>query len=271
MNEKRPRASIGLNSDSVRRRLASTPPDKRRDIGRVWSEQKRLEQEQWKLAPDDKPLFQELKLLFQKNMAGLKSVYMKVNAKKSANSTPKMLRSYAKAHPMKIGAILALVLVLVPFVLAMTQRGQSNPPKSLGANTAELATLPDDGKTDEKPVFTQLHPGGKTDLLEVTRKTPTGELVHTFRDTIEGIDVEVTQQELPETFKSSLAVELEKMAKNFQATDVIQVDDSLIFHGLDEETRVQSLFTAKKGVLISIRSAAKLSDDTWAAYFLALQ
>jgi hypothetical protein len=104
----------------------------------------------------------------------------------------------------------------------------------------------------------------------VTRRTPTGVLLHTYRDSLEGTEIEVTQQELPESFKTSPSTELEKMAKSFQATDVIQIDQSTIFHGLDEKTRVQSLFTIKANVLISIRSAIKLSDDIWAAYFLSL-
>jgi hypothetical protein len=232
-------------------------------------EQRRLSEERWKLGPDEKPLPQELKEFLVKNFQRLKKLVTSVELPKNLWANLTKLKFKVTKNPKVYGLIAGIIALFLPLFLVLGQGNRSDVPKSLGVSS-EQSTGTNDGKTDEKPAFSILYPQGKKDLLEVTRRTPTGVLLHTYRDSLEGTEIEVTQQELPESFKTSPSTELEKMAKSFQATDVIQIDQSTIFHGLDEKTRVQSLFTIKANVLISIRSAIKLSDDIWAAYFLSL-
>ncbi len=57
-------------------------------------------------------------------------------------------------------------------------------------------------------------------------------MIVTFADKLEDIEIEVTQQKLPDNFKSAPAAELQKIATNFQATNVIQIDDAVVYHGI---------------------------------------
>lgn len=263
---------INLGDQTVRGRLSTSRPVERRDIGHVWREQKRLSQERWELGPEKEPLFGEVFSTIKKKTATFKS---KVKKSKKKTTIQKLEKGviYRLRLNKKSSMLIGLVIIfLAGFTLVIGDKNKGDSPKSLGATSVSSIdnSASDDGKTDEKPTFNILYPADKKDLVAVTRKTPNGQLLHTYKDTLEGIEVEVTQQELPESFKSAPNVELEKIAKNFQATDIIQIDEAFVYHGLDEKTRVQSLFTIKNNTLISIRSAEKLLDDTWAAYILSL-
>lgn len=185
-------------------------------------------------------------------------------SKKTAKQ--KRLVTLFKKSPKAI--VLACCLVVIGVLFVVTNRNSSD--NISGVLSAGTET-PQDGRTEEKPGFKVLYPGDKKDLVAVTRKSPSGVLIHTFLDSIDGTEIEITQQELPAILKENSATELQKIAKSFQATDIIQIDETLVYHGLDEKTSVQSLFTIKSGTLISIRSAQKLSDDKWAAYVLSLE
>ncbi len=67
------------------------------------------------------------------------------------------------------------------------------------------------------------------------------------------------------------AEKLKELAKNFQASSVIQRDSLMVYHGLNEKTDVQSLFFIKEDVLFSIRAERKVVDDSWTGYILSLQ
>ncbi len=270
MNNER-RKAPSLNSDSIRRRLATAPPERRSDIGHIWRNQKRVAPEKWELAPDESPLLAELKEIISKSFVKIRKSTLLRNLLQKALYYKHALRSQIARQPKKYVAIALGAFLITPLALAMINQNHHHEQKdTLGAST-DTSSLPEDGATDEKPVFSILYPSGKQNLEAVTRKTPSGELIHTYRDTIDSVEIEVTEQALPSSFKDTQASELEKMAKNFQATNVIQIDEMKVFHGLNEKTQVQSLFTIKNQVLISIRSSAKLSDDTWAGYILGLQ
>ena len=267
---------VSLDRDNLRQRLATpTRSNARgRDIGHVWATQKRLQEERWKLAPDDRHIWQEAKKLISKSYTRIKKSYKN---KKIITSFSLAIKNHfknilnkARKKPKTTIVVAILFIALTPLMLIAINGKEANTPKSLGAKS-EGSTGNKDGKTEEAPPFKILHPSDRTELLEVTRRTPTGVLLHTYQDMIEGTEIEVTQQQIPESFEDSPVTELEKMAKEFQATDIIQVDEAIIYHGLNEKTQVQSLFTFKKEVLISIRSAVKFSDDIWAAYYLSLE
>lgn len=210
----------------------------------------------------------------QKTKELLKKLYdrFKVETKKSQfQKIRKINPQILYRKKLRIGAA-CLAVIVAGVLLSANKSNNTDKPQSLGVNSISGGSQTDDGKTDEVPEFKILYPKNKPDdFTAVTRKTPTGLLLHTYADNIDGIEIEVTQQQLPDSFKSAPFVELEKMAKNFQATDIIQIDEAFVYHGLDEKTRVQSLFTVISDTLISIRSAEKISDDQWAAYILALE
>lgn len=129
-----------------------------------------------------------------------------------------------------------------------------------------------EGAQTAQPSFAVLVPTGKNldDLGGMERKSPSGDTVYTYADNVEGIRVEITQQQLPESFKSDPAGKVKELAKSFYAESVIQVDDTSVYHGYSDKTRYQTLIFTKKDKLIFILSPTKISDDKWAGYLVGL-
>jgi hypothetical protein len=168
----------------------------------------------------------------------------------------------------------ALLLLITFVVLAYSNKSnEENRRTILGTNDTNQTSSSgsDDGRTEGPPSFAVLYPKNKENLVAVTRKTPSGDIIHTFKDEISSIEIEVTQQELPASFKEDKVTKLENMAKGFLADNIIQVDTITIYHGMDERTGVQSLFFIKNESLFSVRAASQLNDDIWAAYIASLQ
>lgn len=165
---------------------------------------------------------------------------------------------------------LAALIVVVGAVKLMSGSDSDNKTDEKGTLGAQVSSgsLP-----AETPQFELLYPQGKSEKdFKVVRVSPnTNAAAYAYVDTVESAQIKVTQQELPDRLKTDSAVELEKIAKDFQATSIIQVDDQKIYHGLNEKTQVQSLIFIKNERLVFIASPQKLSDDVWAAYYLSLQ
>lgn len=128
------------------------------------------------------------------------------------------------------------------------------------------------GLPREKPTISLLIPKGKTvSGLDVVRISPEGnDVVYAYIDKYEGQDIMLSQQKVPKAFDYNRNAELERVAKEFQATDVIQVDANKIYHGLSDKTKQQSLIFIKNDRLVFIKSPAVLSDSLWASYYLGL-
>ncbi len=101
---------------------------------------------------------------------------------------------------------------------------------------------------------------------------PENEPVYAYIDKIEEVEIRISQQKMPESFAAEQETKLADVAKDFQATNIIQIDEMKVYHGFTEKFGgVQSLVFIKKDVMVFISSAKKLSDDTWAGYILSLQ
>jgi hypothetical protein len=199
-----------------------------------------------------------------------------LNNKARARRRAKISAIYAKIHNsvtvQKRVLVIVALAIFVSIFLVRVITSEKSPTSTLGVTSTEKgATQTDDGRTDEELNFDVLSPSEEPGLQSVKRKSPSGDLLFTFKDSIDGINIEVTQQKLPPNFEVAPAVELEKIATNFQATNVIRIDDSVAFHGINEKTGIQRLFTIKQGILISIVASAKVPDDSWVGYLLKLQ
>jgi len=124
----------------------------------------------------------------------------------------------------------------------------------------------------ETPRFDILIPSGKKySDLGVVRVSPEGnEPVYTYVDMVGSSEASISQQEVPKSFKYDKNTELEKVAKEFQATDVIQIDSIKVFHGISDKNKQQSLIFIKEDLLVFIKSPQKLSDEVWAGYIIGL-
>lgn len=185
--------------------------------------------------------------------------------------------TYVRRQPLVVKAIAIVFVSLLAGGLFQIRQGGKP------ASVSEVAGVTDnvesssiaykDAKTDVKPSFDMLLPKGKTtDQISFALVSPEGNApVYAFIDQIGSTKIKISEQELPEQFKSNPDAELERVAKSFQATDIIQIDEIKVYHGLSDKTKVQSLVFVKNRRLIFIASPDKLTDDTWAGYILNLQ
>ena len=125
----------------------------------------------------------------------------------------------------------------------------------------------------EKTDFDLLLPTGKVasdyDIAKVS--PPENDPVYAYVDILNGAELRVSQQAIPESFKGNVATKIQEIATNFQATDVIQINDMKIYHGFsDKQGGVQSLIFEKNNLIVFIASPVKFSDDVWTGYILNL-
>jgi hypothetical protein len=183
----------------------------------------------------------------------------------------KRLINYSKAAPVWAKVCIVLVLVVGAGLII---KSSSQTTGILGVSSGENSSATD-GNTAltelprEKPTFDILYRQGiDPDLYDVARVNPAGSAeAYTYLDRVseEGTVFRVTQQKVPDNF--SLAT----VAEDFQATNVIQVDENIIYHGYSEKGRTQSILFVKDSLLVLVRSPDKLADDAWASYFLSLE
>jgi len=186
-------------------------------------------------------------------------------------AVPKKLVNFFRKITKKNLAIGVATFILITGVYVVLNATVLKPdkfnPEVAGSNTPTSNLLP-----REKPTFSILYPGDKTEetIGEIVRISPPGnDPAYSYVDEVAGIKLNVTQQQLPERFKTNTDSELEKLAKDFQQNELILVDSVKVFHGRSE-SGVQSLTFVKGNLLIFIRSSQTIEDDTWAAYISSL-
>ncbi len=238
------------------------------DLFSIWDDQRRMDAEEKKMArelAETKKKAKELQKTLRKHKFGESKIALKDNSK----ATIKMTKDYVNRVKTWIGSrkkkvLGATTLIVGVFVLLAVFIDKPNKTDTLGDSMqVSSQELP-----REKPEFQLLYPAGsKEDEFEVVRISPDGSAPsYTYVDRLAGDTTvfQVTQQLIPRNF------DLEKTARDFQATNVIQIDETKVYHGYSERGSTQSLMFQKNGNLISIRSPQKLTDDQWAGYIISL-
>jgi hypothetical protein len=126
---------------------------------------------------------------------------------------------------------------------------------------------------DEAPNYKTLLPTGKSinDLGGWHRVSPPDKNpVFAYADVIGGINVTVSQQPLPDSFKADVDGSVSKLAVSYSAKDEIIAGDTKVFVGTSVKGP-QSAITVKDDVLVLIKSATKIGDKQWSDYVLSLQ
>ena len=129
------------------------------------------------------------------------------------------------------------------------------------------------GATREAPSFTALIPEGKTiDSLGGWQKMtpPSGDAFYVYNDTIDDTILNVSQQTLPENFKTNPSAQLATLAKAYNANETFEIDGMKIYLGTSAKGPQSVLFT-KNDLLVLIKSHKQVSDDAWAAYIKSLK
>lgn len=237
------------------------------DLFSIWDQQKKMKLEDKKISEDLKAAklkAKELRKTLLKHQLGSASI-IKNHIPKIRETLLGFIDIVKRYGPYSYIAIITVSIGLFAFFIGFSKDKKALLGDSTGNNSAVLEDLP----RETPRGFDLLFPRGlNEDSFEIVRISPDGNSPsYTYVDTVPDstTKVSVTQQEIPKDFN------LQETATNFQATNIIKVDNVEIYHGYTEKTNVQSLILTKNNLLIFIRSSQKMPDEIWAGYVASLR
>jgi len=129
-----------------------------------------------------------------------------------------------------------------------------------------------DREASQTPQYAVVLPTNKTiaDLGGWQRVSPLeSDAVFAYSDNINGIPVSVSQQPLPNLFKSNTDKELAQLAQSYSATNKLDANGIIVYVGTSAKGPQSTIFI-KKDLLILIKSQSKIQDDAWISYVNSL-
>ena len=167
-----------------------------------------------------------------------------------------------KSHYVSFAGVAVLGIIGVGLFLYLPSR--LSPHETVSTATSSVS--------NQKPTFAAVIPKSKSisDLGGWKQLTsPNGNTFYAYTDTIGDAKISVTQQQLPDSFKTNTDYQVSELAKQYYATDKIDVGGAKAYIGTSSKGP-QSVIFSKKNLLIFLKSDKTLPDDTWKRYIAAL-
>lgn len=187
------------------------------------------------------------------------------HVRKLVTITTRYVRGLTRTQRIQHAAII-LGLIMLCFIAGQTFSRKPHPSQTAQSGTS--ATLP-----KETPSFSAILPSGKsaTDYGGWTRVSPSDRnAVYAYTDTIDGTSIIVSEQPLPDDFKSDPDGSVQKLAESFSADRTLSAGDYTVYIGKSAKGP-QSLIFTTHSLLVLIKSSATVSDDHWVRYIKSLQ
>lgn len=156
-------------------------------------------------------------------------------------------------------AAVGFVLLLIAGAVGINHLNKSS--GTLGSNTEIKQTA---------PTFETLAPPEK-EVKEQPVSYDEEKGVASFAHKIGDTDVTVSQQPLPNSFKTNPDREVENLAKSLKASRVITAGEVKAYSGFSSEDGSQTVLFTKNKLLIFIRAQKAIKDDALAQYILSLR
>jgi hypothetical protein len=124
-------------------------------------------------------------------------------------------------------------------------------------------------KTAVQPPYSTILPKGKSisALGGWTRVSPAeSSPVYAYADTIANVPITVSEQPLPDSFKSNVDSQVAELAKSYSATDQITASNGVKVYVGTSSKGPQSVILTKINLLILIKSQKKIDDTSWKKY-----
>lgn len=124
-----------------------------------------------------------------------------------------------------------------------------------------------------KPNFQAILPKGKTiESLGGWEKltSPNGDVFYAYADTVNGVNVNVSEQQLPGKFKNDLTNQMQAMARAYNANTKLDANGTTVYVGTSAKGPQSVLFT-KNDLLVLMKSWAAIPDADWITYINSFQ
>jgi hypothetical protein len=140
-----------------------------------------------------------------------------------------------------------------------------------GNSTSGVSTVKTEA-ISQKPDYQTVVPSGKSaDNVQWQRVSPPDHNpVFAYADKIDGIDINVSQQPVPDNFKPDVDSKVADLAKSYNATEKIIAGNTPIYVGTSGSGPQSAIFT-KNNLLVLVKSTSKISESSWAKYAEALR
>jgi hypothetical protein len=119
------------------------------------------------------------------------------------------------------------------------------------------------------PEFEILYPAARTKedfAAGIAKISPPGApATYAYVDNVNGSELQVSQQQLPDRFKSNQDQEFKEFAESFAANTKVDGDNLLAYVGLNAEGP-QSVVMIKDDLLILIKTKKELPPEVWSQY-----
>lgn len=165
--------------------------------------------------------------------------------------------------------IIALAVVIAIVFIHIFGSGNSTQPDSHPATAAGPPKL-----LRGTPSYATVLPAGKTigQLGGWTRISPPGkDPVYTYVDKIGKVQINVSEQPLPDAFKANTASKISQLAASYNATDKFTASNNTVVYVASSDNGAQSVIFTKASLLILIRSSDQVSNNQWVDYVSALR
>lgn len=180
------------------------------------------------------------------------------------------IRSAFKRIPKKVylfGGIVIVLLVATWAALLVMDKLRKTGSVTYTENGTAVTEL-----NTEQPDYDTVLPEGKniSDLGGWTRVSPSDRNpVFAYVDTLGGVQINVSEQPLPDAFDGDVNNQIAYLAKGYHADVKVDADGTDVYVGTSAKGPQSVIFT-KNSLLILIKSSAKISNDDWVVYVSSL-
>lgn len=179
----------------------------------------------------------------------------------SADRSQRRARVMQRVRRAKISTVVGAVVLLVIAIFLIAnwpQQPSQQPDRSQPASTPQYQTVLPSGKTIKDL-------GGWKKL-----SPPKGSSFYAYQDEVDGVRVNVSQQQLPKDFQSNTNQKVAELAKAYNATTQLTIDSgTTAYIGLSAKGPQSVIFT-KDNLLVFIQSEKKLPNNEWKRYISSL-
>jgi hypothetical protein len=191
---------------------------------------------------------------------------------KHSKKTLTVLHTTSKKLPLSKTRLIQIVAVIVIFAGGYTLAHRTTSTEKPGTTTKIGSDQQPVGGT--KPSYNTILPKGKNinDFGGWSRVSPpTSNPVFAYVDTLERVQISVSEQPMPENFSNNPDEDVKDLALNFNAKERVVADDATIYFIGTSTKGPQSIIFTKKGVLILIKSPVQIKNEAWSKYIAELQ
>lgn len=151
----------------------------------------------------------------------------------------------------------ALVLLIVGLLVVWSFVEKSGIESNAASSTPRYPTvLPKGSSIEELGGWIRISP-------------PENDPVYAYADTIGEVPIRVSEQPLPEQFRSNPEGQTAELAQQYGATETIDVEGNTLYVGTSTKGPQSAIFT-KNNLLILIKSEQKIKNESWAKYARSL-